>query len=327
MSDAPSPSSSPSPPKRPGRTSAARRPSARQEQNERLRQQRKAVQKALRPWWQSPLVLAGGAVAVVVIVVVVTFVGAALGRHAGGGGTSQGPSPVPPAVLRAVTHPDPTVAAAVGTGGLDPELTRVAGTQVLRGAGDRPTVVYAGAEYCPYCAAERWSLVMALSSFGTFSGLEQTSSSSTDVYPDTPTFTFVHSSYSSPWVDFQSAELQDRNGQPLQSPSAQISGLLDTVDRPPYTASPQGFPFLDIAGRFVLSQTGFSPHVLQGLSMTQIAADLADPGSPVARAIVGHANHLTAAICSATDNRPAVCSSSTIRGIEATLAALPAAGG
>src|SRR5438309_707950 len=32
-------------------------------------------------------------------------------------------------------------------------------------------VLYIGAEYCPYCAAERWSLVVALSKFGSFSGL------------------------------------------------------------------------------------------------------------------------------------------------------------
>jgi hypothetical protein len=230
-------------------------------------------------------------------------------------------------VLSAVTHPDPSVVAAVTTGGQPPELTRVAGTQVVRGSGGRPAVVYAGAEYCPYCGAERWSMVMALSSFGTFKGLEETTSTSTDVYPNTPTFTFVHSSYSSPWVDFQSAELQDRNGQPLQSPSAEISNLLTTVDQPPYTASAQGFPFLDIAGRFVLSQTGYSPQVLQGLSWNQIAADLANPGSPVTKAIVGHANYLTAAICSATGNRPGVCSSSTIRGIESTLDALPAVSG
>jgi hypothetical protein len=34
-------------------------------------------------------------------------------------------------------------------------------------------MLYIGAEYCPYCAAERWPLVMALSKFGTFSNLPQ----------------------------------------------------------------------------------------------------------------------------------------------------------
>jgi Domain of unknown function (DUF929) len=315
----------PSPPRPTDRPPTGRRLSARQEQNERLRQQRRAVQRALRPRWQSPLVLGGGALAVVVVVVVAVIVAASSGSH--GGGSPQGATPVPAAVLRAVTRPDPSVAAAVGTGGLPPELTRVAGTQVLRTAAGQPIVVYAGAEYCPFCAAERWSLVMALSSFGTLTGLEETTSSSTDVAPDTSTFTFVHSRYSSPWIEFQPAELEDRNGQPLQSPSAEVAGLLQNVDRPPYTSSPQGYPFLDIAGRFVLRQTGFDPQVLQGLSWSAIAADLAIPTSPVARAILGHASYLTAAICSATGDRPGVCSSSTVRGIQSTLDALPATSG
>ena len=33
-------------------------------------------------------------------------------------------------------------------------------------------IVYVGAEYCPYCAAERWAIVTALETFGTFSGLQ-----------------------------------------------------------------------------------------------------------------------------------------------------------
>ena len=30
-----------------------------------------------------------------------------------------------------------------------------------------PEMLYMGAEYCPFCAAERWAMVMALSKFGT----------------------------------------------------------------------------------------------------------------------------------------------------------------
>ena len=309
-------------PARPGQPPAGHRPSAREQ---RFRDQRWAGQ-ALRPWWQSPWVLGGGAVVILLVVLVPVLILGAAGSRGGGGGPAR-PAPVSPAVLRAVTSLDPAVAAAVGTGGLSPELTRVTGTLLLRGSDGRPLVVYAGAEYCPFCAAERWSLVVALARFGTVTGLTETTSSSTDVYPDTRTFSFVHSSYSSPWVDFRPAELQDRSGQPLQSPSAQIDRLLQDVDRPPFTASPLGYPFLDIGGRFVLRETGFSPQVLQGLSWDHIAADLGNPSSPVAQAIVGHANELTAAICSVTDNRPGVCSSSTIHSIVTTLDALPATSG
>lgn len=55
----------------------------------------------------------------------------------------------------------------------------------------KPAVIFVGAEWCPYCAVERWSLIIALLRFGNFSNLEYMLSSSTDIYPNTPTFTFV----------------------------------------------------------------------------------------------------------------------------------------
>src|SRR6266568_183753 len=47
-------------------------------------------------------------------------------------------------------------------------------------ASGKPEIVYVGAEYCPFCAAERWALSVALSRFGSFSGLRLIHSSSTD---------------------------------------------------------------------------------------------------------------------------------------------------
>src|SRR5438876_6623085 len=35
----------------------------------------------------------------------------------------------------------------------------------------KPVVLYVGAQYCPFCAAERWALVLALSRFGHWAGL------------------------------------------------------------------------------------------------------------------------------------------------------------
>src|SRR5215471_17073708 len=34
-------------------------------------------------------------------------------------------------------------------------------------SGGKPEMLYIGAEYCPYCAAMRWSMAVALSRFGT----------------------------------------------------------------------------------------------------------------------------------------------------------------
>ena len=50
-----------------------------------------------------------------------------------------------------------------------------------------PAVVYVGAEFCPYCAVQRWALLVAFSRFGTFSNLGQIiGSSSTDVDTEHP---------------------------------------------------------------------------------------------------------------------------------------------
>ena len=64
-----------------------------------------------------------------------------------------------------------------------------------------------GAEYCPYCAAERWAMAVALSRFGTFSNLRLIHSSSADIYPNTPTLSFYKSSYTSKYVQFTPVEM------------------------------------------------------------------------------------------------------------------------
>ena len=74
-------------------------------------------------------------------------------------------------------------------------------------------------------------------------------------------------------------------------------------------AGPGSFPFLDIAGTYVGTRPSYDPAVLKGLTAAEIAGQLADPTSPVARAIDGAANVITAAICRATNGAPAaVCS-------------------
>ena len=81
-------------------------------------------------------------------------------------------------------------------------------------SGGKPEVLYMGAEYCPFCAAQRWAMVNALSRFGTFTGLTTTHSSSTDADPNTPTWTFYKSTYKSNYINFTSVEetTNDRMG-------------------------------------------------------------------------------------------------------------------
>ena len=278
----------------------------------------RSVSLAHRPAWQSPTVITSlsvGIVAVVLIIIVVI-------NQVGGTntGTSTG---IQANVASVLLNPSPSVIQTVGSGSQPGEMKRLPGDTVLTGSGGKPMIVYVGAEYCPFCAAERWSMIYWLSQFGTFKGLTQIQSSSTDVYPNTSTFTFHKSTYTSQYLVFSPNEVLDRDQNTLETPSAQVKALFTKYDAPPYAAEAQGFPFIDIGGLYTLYSTSYSPQLLANLTWSQIATKLKDPTDPVTQAIVGNANIMTAATCIATQDQPStVCGSSTIQAIEPTLRAL-----
>jgi hypothetical protein len=283
------------------------------------------LDRMLRPWWQTPWVIGGGGLtAVVVIVLIVLLVLRASSPPTNVQGIGQA---VPASVLSKVTNPSASVVSAVGGGGSQVtnstnaagNLVRVSSSHATLTSGGKPEIVYYGGEFCPYCGAERWAIVMALSRFGSFSGLEQMASTANDVFPNTHTFTFLNASYTSSSLAFSSTEAFDRNDNPLQQPSTQVNQILQTYQQPPYQSSP-GIPFLDIANRFTIYAVQYSPGVLQGLTWQQIANDLSNPNSPVTQAIVGSASYLTAAICLTTGNTPSsVCSTPTIQSLATKL--------
>ena len=201
----------------------------------------------------------------------------------------------------------------IGQGTANNLIKPVTGTP-LTGATGKPEVLYIGGEFCPYCAAQRWPLIIALSRFGTFSGLQTTSSSSTDAYPNTPTFTFRNATYTSQYIDFRGVESSDRDHQPLQSPTAAEQALFSRYDT-------QGtIPFVDLGNRYAFTGAMYLPDSLANLTWQQVATDVQDANSAQAKAIVGSANLLTAAICKMTSDQPAtVCSSATIQGLEKKL--------
>lgn len=202
---------------------------------------------------------------------------------------------------------------AVGKGSANNLIKAVSGTS-LTGPAGRPEVFYFGAEYCPYCAAERWPIIVALSRFGTFSGLKTTSSSSSDVYPNTPTFTFHSATYTSRYVDFQSVETTDRDRKPLESPTAAQQALVSRYD------TSGSIPFVDFGNKYALSGATYLPDVLSGMSWQAVADSLAQPDSAQAKAILGSANLITAAVCRMTADQPAtVCTSAAIQAIEKSL--------
>jgi Domain of unknown function (DUF929) len=165
--------------------------------------------------------------------------------------------------------------------------------------GGKPAIVFVSEESCPFCAAERWSLAVALSHFGTWSHLGTTTSSATDVYPDTATLSFRTAQYQSTALTLRTTELTDNAGRPLQAQTQLDTSLINTFDVPPYVISADqsgAVPFLDIANKYILAGAQYDPQVLAGLSAAQIAGQLSRPASPVAQAIDGSAQVIIAAI-------------------------------
>jgi len=165
----------------------------------------------------------------------------------------------------------------------------------LVGSGGKPEVLYVGAEFCPYCGAERWAIIVALSRFGTFSGLRTTRSAALDAYPSTPTFSFRGASYSSPYLDFVAVE----GGQQPPNLSGEQAQLVDRYD------ISRAIPFVDFGNRSVLTGATYDPGVLQGSSWSSIASALRRPSSPQAQGILGSANEIGGAVCALTAGQPA----------------------
>lgn len=284
--------------------------------------QRAAARKART---RNRLVLAGVAI-VAVVAVVVAFVL----LQGSGSPAPAGPAvPTGPALARVsgkVTSVPVSASDAVGTGSVTAPPKTIAGPALT--AGGRPEVVYLGAEYCPYCAAERWALIVALSRFGTFSGLAATHSAAKDgaghaePYPNTSTFTFAHSQFRSRYLTFTPVEMNTNIPDPttggytsLQSPTAAQQALLSKYDQ----AYQGAIPFLDLGNRYVSVGASYDPAVLSGLNWSQIADGLHTPSSPVAKGVLGAANYLTAAMCGLTHNEPATACTPAVRALRSRI--------
>jgi hypothetical protein len=248
------------------------------------------------------------------------------------------PKPTPQAVQRTVAAPNVMAqvarvpASVFDTIGVTAPETTLAAPEVLSGqpalkAAGKPEVLYVGAEYCPFCAAERWPLVVALSRFGHFSRLKNMQSAPLSVFPDIQTFSFVGSTYSSRFLAFSGVELYS-DAVDAQGAFTRIATLAPVQalavahygQRPGTAASPGTFPFVDIGNRMVTSTSGFSPAVLVKQSQEGIAGGLAQAANPVTEAVVAAANQLTAGLCAVTGQRPEpVCASKGVRDAAASL--------
>jgi hypothetical protein len=246
-----------------------------------------------------PLVVVG-----IVAAVIVGFVAASL---TSGGTTTASEGSAPTAVVNQVTGVPLEVLNQVGESRQATALQPVRDGSPLSIDG-KPGIVFVSEESCPFCAAERWPVVIALSHFGTWHHLGATTSSASDVYPSTATFSFRNATFESPDLAVRTTELANNAGRPLQALTASDSELINRYDVPPYVNSADqsgAVPFLDIDNHEVLAGAQYNPQVLAGLSMSQIAAQLDNPASPVAIAIDESANALIVAIDQALHFAPA----------------------
>ncbi len=268
-----------------------------------------------RPW----LLVVGTLVVIAAIVGIFLYV-----SHQSTSSTAvQTPVVTDSTVLKAVTGVDPSVANAVGTGGVTNLLHAVNGNPpVLNGPTGKPEFFYAGAEYCPFCAAQRWAIIVTLSRFGTFSKISQIQSAESNI----STFTFVGSTYTSTYIDFVPLETAsnqpDGSGSylPLQTPTAGQLQLINAYNGPPYAQSQGSIPFIDIANRYVMTGASVDPQKLGGSSWQDIANNLSNKDDPITQAILGSANYLTAAVCISTNQQPgSVCTTPAIQQTEKAL--------
>ena len=123
-----------------------------------------------------------------VLAIVVGFVAVKLTT---GTAAAASESPAPQSVVSQVTTVPAAVLARVRGGGTVTPLQPVKAPGPVLTAAGKPAIVFVSEESCPFCAAERWPLVVALSHFGTWSHLGATRSSATDVFPNTATLSWA----------------------------------------------------------------------------------------------------------------------------------------
>lgn len=175
-------------------------------------------------------------------------------------------------------------------------------------------IFFMGAGFCPFCAAERWTIVNALSNFGKWEGLVETTSADHDEkYLNIPTISFTHAKFESDHVEFVGRETADRNFEPLQELGEKDFEIVDTFN------PDQIIPFLLIDGQFMQIGSGYSPKFLEGMDHAKVRFELANPVSPVGKAIRTEIDIITALVCKSIGGKANVCNSDNIKSISSVI--------
>jgi len=277
---------------------------------------------------RNQLLLAGGATFAVVAVALALVL---LQGGNGSPGSSAGGAPGPAGasltrLVGQIGSVSPAALDQVGRGTVTALPTTISGAPLR--SGGKPEVLYVGAEYCPYCAAERWAMIVALHRFGTFSGLATTRSAvrsgagGTEPFPSTATWTFANASYTSRYLAFTPVEeytnIPDKSTggyTKLMTLTQAQQALIQKYD----AAYQDAIPFIDYGNKYLSVGATYNPGVLEGLSWSQIVAELHTPSSSVAKSVLGAANYLTAAICGLTKDQPATACTPTVKELQAKI--------
>lgn len=259
--------------------------------------------------------LAVAAVGAVIVVVAVLVIVAATGgsktttatsklRSGGGSASSAGGSALPSSGYQVLDHPSVATLAAAAhdyhySGLIDPAPIH---DKALTKNG-KPEVLYIGAEFCPYCATERWPLTIALSKFGTFSGLREATSNTSDAgIQHLRTLSFYGSTYKSRYLTFVPVETENSQGRTLQTPTKAEVALLQK-----YTKG--SIPFVDIGGQAAIEGAELNAHLLAGYSHAQILHQIDQGSSTLAANIDANAGAIISNLCHLTHGKPGnVCS-------------------
>jgi Domain of unknown function (DUF929) len=251
-----------------------------------------------------PLIVAACAAVLAVVAVVAAFV---IPRSAAPGGVS-------PALATLITEVTTVPVNEAGTWYAHAPLTNpptpVIGAPLT--ADGKPEVLYVNAGYCPYCAAQNWALIVALSRFGTFSGLSTVRTRHYDDIPPVDGWMFYGSSFTSKYLAFVPVEtysdiLVSAKANPDDGKSYRSLQKLTAAQRAVFNKydATGAVPFLDFGNTTALTGSSLEPSALAGKTWSQIAGTLRDPRNTTAEAILSAANQLTAQICQITGNRPA----------------------
>lgn len=276
-----------------------------------------------------------GTVLVVLVVLVIVLVSVTGGKNKTSV-SSYGMKPASASVVNAIAGVSPSAFAAAGSVATSygPYLNGMIypKKQSALTLDGKPLIVYVGSNFCPYCAATRWPLTVALARFGTFKNLKITQSGpSPEIYPSTNTVSFYHSSYTSRYISFLPTEqctnitssststaVEECNGYlPLEPLKGTGYKVFAKYDFPPYqtTTNKGGIPFLDFGNKMIEDGAFVDPTDFAGYDQVQIAQSLVNnPTATPANTVLVAANYYSAEICKLTGGKPgSVCKMAAVK--------------